>query len=154
VSAGFPDHARLPHQPVLAAAGFHAVAPFMRGYAPSDVPLQGPYQSAALAEDAVALIEALGHDRAVVFGHDWGAVAAYGAAVLAPQRVIRLVTAAVPHGAAFPTALLTNYEQQRRSWYMFFFRRRSRTVRFRSRLPLPGRCGRTGRRVGRIRPKR
>jgi pimeloyl-ACP methyl ester carboxylesterase len=120
---GFPDHARsFRHQlPALAAAGFRAVAPFMRGYAPTDVPPDGPYQSAALAEDAVALIEALGYGRAGVFGHDWGAVAAYGAAVLAPQRVSRLVTAAVPHGAAFPTALLTNYEQQRRSWYMFFF---------------------------------
>jgi pimeloyl-ACP methyl ester carboxylesterase len=120
---GFPDHARsFRHQlPALAAAGFRAVAPFMRGYAPSDVPADGPYQSAALAEDAVALIEALGYGRAVVFGHDWGAAAAYGAAVLAPERVVRLVTVAVPHGAAFPAALMTNYEQQRRSWYMFFF---------------------------------
>ncbi len=120
---GFPDHARSfrLQLPALAAAGYRAVAPFMRGYAPTDVPPDGPYQSAALAEDAVALIEALGYDRAAVFGHDWGAVAAYGAAVLAPQRVTRLVTAAVPHGAAFPTALLTNYDQQRRSWYMFFF---------------------------------
>ena len=120
---GFPDHARsFRHQlPALAAAGFRAVAPFMRGYAPSEVPPDGPDPSAALAQDAVALIRALGHDRAALFGHDWGAVAAYGAAVLAPERVTRLVTAAVPHGAAFPAALLTNYEQQRRSWYMFFF---------------------------------
>ena len=120
---GFPDHARsFRHQlPALAAAGFRAVAPFMRGYAPTDVPAGGPYQSAALAQDAVALIGALGYERAAVFGHDWGAVAAYGAAVLAPDRVTRLITAAVPHGAAFPTALLTNYDQQRRSWYMFFF---------------------------------
>jgi len=120
---GFPDHARsFRHQlPALAASGFRAVAPFMRGYAPSDVPPNGPYQSAALAQDAVALIEALGYKRAAVFGHDWGAVAAYGAAVLSPERVVRLITAAVPHGAAFPTALLSNYDQQRRSWYMFFF---------------------------------
>jgi pimeloyl-ACP methyl ester carboxylesterase len=120
---GFPDHARsFRHQlPALAAAGFRAVAPFMRGYAPTDVPIDGPYQSAALAEDAVALIEALGYGGAAVFGHDWGALAAYGAAVLAPERVSRLVTAAVPYGAAVATAFLTNYEQQRRSWYMFFF---------------------------------
>ncbi len=53
---GFPDHARsFRHQlPALAAAGYRAVAPFMRGYAPTDVPLDGPYQSAALAEDAAA----------------------------------------------------------------------------------------------------
>jgi pimeloyl-ACP methyl ester carboxylesterase len=119
---GFPDHARsFRHQlPALAAAGFRAVAPFMRGYAPTDVP-DGTYQTAAIAQDAVALIEALGYARAAVFGHDWGAVAAYGAAILAPERVVRLVTAAVPHGAAFPAALLSNYDQQRRSWYMFFF---------------------------------
>jgi pimeloyl-ACP methyl ester carboxylesterase len=120
---GFPDHARsFRHQlPALAAAGFRAVAPFMRGYAPSDVPADGPYQSAVLGQDAAAMVEALGYRRAAVVGHDWGAVAAYGAAILAPERVARLVTAAVPHGPALPTAFLTNYEQQRRSWYMFFF---------------------------------
>lgn len=120
---GFPDHARsFRHQlPALAAAGFRAVAPFMRGYAPSEVPADGPYQSAALGQDAAALIEALGYRQAAVFGHDWGAVAAYGAAILAPERVTRLVTAAVPHGPALGTAFLTSYAQQRRSWYMFFF---------------------------------
>src|SRR5580765_4635143 len=61
---GFPDHARsFRHQlPALAAAGFRAVAPAMRGYAPSATPADGSYQTAALAEDAVALIGALGHD--------------------------------------------------------------------------------------------
>ncbi len=120
---GFPDTARsFRHQlPALAAAGFRAVAPYMRGYAPSEVPADGPYQSAALAQDAVALIEALGSEQAVVFGHDWGAVAAHGAAILAPTRVRRLITAAVPHGPALPQAFLTSYDQQRRSWYMFFF---------------------------------
>lgn len=120
---GFPDHARsFRHQlPALAEAGFRAVAPFMRGYAPTEAAPNGLYQSAALAQDAVALIEALGYRRAVLFGHDWGAVAAYGAAVLAPDRVARLAVAAVPHGLAVPTAFMTNYEQQRRSWYMFFF---------------------------------
>jgi pimeloyl-ACP methyl ester carboxylesterase len=120
---GFPDHARsFRYQlPALAAAGFHAVAPYMRGYAPTDVPPDGPYHSVALAQDAVALIEALGYNRAAIFGHDWGALAAYGAAILAPQKITRLITAAVPHGMAVPTALLSNYDQQRRSWYMFFF---------------------------------
>lgn len=120
---GFPDHAHsFRHQlPVLAAAGFRAVAPFLRGYAPSDVPADGPYQSAVLGQDAAALIEALGYRQAAVFGHDWGAVAAYGAAILAPERVARLVTAAVPHGPALGSAFLTSFEQQRRSWYMFFF---------------------------------
>jgi pimeloyl-ACP methyl ester carboxylesterase len=120
---GFPDHARsFRHQlPALAAAGFRAVAPFMRGYAPTGPAPDGRYQTAALAEDAVALIEALGYDNAVVFGHDWGALAAYGAALAAPHRVRKLVAAAVPYGPQLVTALTGSYNQQKRSWYMFFF---------------------------------
>ena len=120
---GFPDHARSFRQqlPALAAAGYRAVAPFMRGYAPTPVPVDGRYQSAVLALDAVELIAALGYAEAAVFGHDWGAVAAYGAAIRAPGRVTKLVTAAVPHGPAMFTAFVTNPAQQRRSWYMFFF---------------------------------
>jgi pimeloyl-ACP methyl ester carboxylesterase len=120
---GFPDHARsFRHQlPALAAAGFRAVAPFMRGYAPTEIPADGRFQSAVLAQDAVALISALGYESAVVFGHDWGAIAAYGAAILAPEKVSRLVTAAVAHGPSVLDAFLSDYDQQRRSWYMFFF---------------------------------
>jgi pimeloyl-ACP methyl ester carboxylesterase len=120
---GFPDHARsFRHQlPALAAAGFRAVAPFMRGYAPTEIPADGRYQSAVLAQDAIELIAALGYSSACVFGHDWGAVAAYGAATLAPRTVTKLVTAAVPHGPSVLNAFLSNYDQQRRSWYMFFF---------------------------------
>jgi len=121
---GFPDHARsFRYQlPALAKAGFRAVAPYLRGYAPTDVPPEGPYQSAVLAHDAVALIDALSpREPAAVFGHDWGAFAAYGAAILAPQRVRKLVTAAVPHGPQFMQAFVTSYEQMRRSWYVFLF---------------------------------
>ena len=120
---GFPDHARsFRHQlPALAAAGYRAVAPAMRGYAPTGAAPDGYYQSAALAEDAVALIEALGYEDAIVFGHDWGALAAYGAALAAPKRVRKLIAAAVPYGAQVSTAFMTSYDQQRRSWYMFFF---------------------------------
>lgn len=120
---GFPDHPRsFRHQlPALAAAGYRAVAPAMRGYAPTGPAPDGCYQTAALAEDAVALITALGSEDAVVIGHDWGALAAYGAALAAPGRVRKLVTAAVPYGAQVATAFMTSYDQQRRSWYMFFF---------------------------------
>jgi len=120
---GFPDtaHTFRDQLPTLAAAGYRAVAPFMRGYAPTSPAKDGRYQSAALGQDAVALIEALGHDSAYVFGHDWGAIAAYGAAILAPQKVRKLITAAVPHGPSVATAFLTNFDQQKRSWYMFFF---------------------------------
>jgi pimeloyl-ACP methyl ester carboxylesterase len=107
--------------PALAAAGYHCVAPFMRGYSPTEAAPDGRYDSAALSEDALALITALGYKDAIVFGHDWGAVAAYGAAAAAPDRVAKLVTAAVGYGSKFFEALVTSYAQQRRSWYMFFF---------------------------------
>ncbi len=120
---GFPDSLRsFRHQlPALAAAGYRAVAPAMRGYAPTGAAPDGRYQTAALALDAVALIEALDYDDAVVFGHDWGALAAYGAALSAPHRVRKLIAAAVPYGAQVSAAFMSSYDQQRRSWYMFFF---------------------------------
>ena len=120
---GFPDtaHSFRYQMPALAGAGFHAVAPFMRGYSPTEPAPDGRYDSAALSEDALALIGALGYKDAIIFGHDWGAVAAYGAAAAAPDRVSKLVTAAVPYGTKFFEALVINYAQQRRSWYMFFF---------------------------------
>ena len=121
---GFPDHARSFRfqLPALAKAGFRAVAPYMRGYAPSDVPANGPYQAAVLAKDAVALIEALSpKEPAFVFGHDWGALATYGAAQVAPQRVRKIATAAVPHGPQLMQAIVSNYSQMKRSWYIFMF---------------------------------
>src|ERR1700683_5505445 len=82
--------------PALAGAGFHAVAPFTRGYAPTAIPADGAYQIGALAADAVALHEALGGDGdAVLIGHDWGAETACGAGAFAPDRWRRVVTLAV-----------------------------------------------------------
>ena len=120
---GFPDQARswtgLLQR--LAKAGFHAVAPAMRGYAPSGPAPDGCYQSWATGSDAVALIPALGYETAIVIGHDWGASAAYAAATLAPERLDKLVTMSVPYGPQLLGAFLADGDQQRRSWYMFFF---------------------------------
>ena len=99
---GFPDtaHSWDAARPALAAAGFRAVSPFTRGYAPTSAPADGDYRMEALADDAVALIEALGADSAIVVGHDWGSPAAHGAAIKAPSRVRMLVTVAIPHPAS------------------------------------------------------
>jgi pimeloyl-ACP methyl ester carboxylesterase len=121
---GFPDSADTWRHllPALASAGFHAVAPFMRGYAPTAVPADGAYHLGALVADAVALHEVLGGDRnAVLIGHDWGAEAAYGAAAFAPDRWRRLVTLAVPP-AALDEVLFNDYEQLKRFFYLFMFR--------------------------------
>jgi pimeloyl-ACP methyl ester carboxylesterase len=106
----------------LAAAGFHAVAPWMRGYAPTQVPADGLYQPGALSLDALGLADALAGDRpAVVVGHDWGAIAAWGAVVHRPERFRRIVAMAVPHRATLAARLFTTPGQLKRSWYMFFF---------------------------------
>ena len=121
---GFPDAAYTWRHllPALAGAGFHAVAPFMRGYAPTAVPADGAYHLGALVADAVALHEVLGGDGdAVLIGHDWGAEAAYEAAAFAPDRWRRLVTLAVPP-AALDEVLFSDYEQLKRSFYLFMFR--------------------------------
>jgi pimeloyl-ACP methyl ester carboxylesterase len=120
---GFPDTAHTYRHllPRLAAAGYRAVAPFSRGYAPTAIPADGRYQSGALAQDAIALHQALGGvDRAVIIGHDWGAQAAYGAAVLAPGRWRRVVAMALPPGPALASGLFS-YDQVRKSFYLYFF---------------------------------
>jgi pimeloyl-ACP methyl ester carboxylesterase len=120
---GFPDHAPTfrPLLEALAAAGFRAVAPFMRGYAPSTVEASS-YESAALATDALGLAEALaGPEPVHIVGHDWGGVAALHAAAWRPDRVARLVTLAIPHAAAFARALRRDPDQLRRFWYAFVF---------------------------------
>lgn len=121
---GFPDTANTWRHllPALAAAGYRAVAPFMRGYAPTSVPASGIYQTAALARDANTLHDVLGGDeRAFIVGHDWGAPAAAGAAIDQPDRWHKVVTMAVPPGPALGAAFLGNLAQIQRSWYMFFF---------------------------------
>jgi pimeloyl-ACP methyl ester carboxylesterase len=121
---GFPDSAQTWRHllPRLADAGYRAVAPFMRGYAPSAVPADGRYQSAVLALDAIALHDAFGGGSdAVIIGHDWGALATHLAAAHTPDRWSRVVTMAVPPGGAVGEAFLGNPAQLKRSWYMFFF---------------------------------
>jgi pimeloyl-ACP methyl ester carboxylesterase len=120
---GFPDSAwTFRHLlPELAAAGFRAVAPFMRGYAPTDVPADGRYQTGALVADATALHEALGGSSdAVLVGHDWGAITAYGAGAFAPDRWRRIVTMAVPPPQSAASAFF-DYDQFKRSFYVFLF---------------------------------
>lgn len=120
---GFPDSARSWRDVLvaLADAGYRAVAPYMRGYSPTGPSPDGCYQTADLARDANALHEALGGGPAMVVGHDWGAPAAYGAAILAPERWRAVVGMAVPPWGAMGRAFLGNLDQVQRSWYMFLF---------------------------------
>jgi pimeloyl-ACP methyl ester carboxylesterase len=118
---GFPDSAHTWRHllPALADAGYHAVAPFQRGYAPTSVPADGAYQTGALAADANALHEAFGGGAdAVLIGHDWGAAATYAATAHAPSRWRRAVAMAVPPISALASGFF-DYDQLLRSFYMF-----------------------------------
>jgi pimeloyl-ACP methyl ester carboxylesterase len=118
---GFPELARSwRHQlPALASAGYRAVAPDMRGYGETE--LHGPYDVATLVRDVTGLIEALGRERAVVVGHDWGGAVAWATAVRAPALVERLVAINCPPASALAHAMRHSREQRKKSRYIFFF---------------------------------
>ena len=107
--------------PTLAEAGFRVVAPDMRGYNLSDKPPKvSDYRVELLARDVERLILACGEESAAVVGHDWGAMAAWMAAMRYPERVERLGILNVPHPERFARGLLRP-AQLLRSSYMFFF---------------------------------
>lgn len=81
----------------LAAAGFHAVAPDMRGYGNSDKPDDvHAYNQVDVVNDIIGLIPALGYETAIVFGHDWGAPTAWSCALHHPDRVTAVGALSVP----------------------------------------------------------
>ena len=120
---GFPDSAWTYRHllPRLAAAGYHAVAPFMRGYAPTAIPGDDNFSTRVLADDVSGLHDALGGTRsAILIAHDWGCAAAYGGASAAPERWRRCAILNVPPLAIF-AAVGSRYEQIKRSFYFWFF---------------------------------
>lgn len=105
--------------PALAAEGYRVVAANQRGYAGSV--RGGSYATADLAADVVGMIDALGVDRAVVVGHDWGGAVAWTVAGLHPSRVSALVAMNCPPMSVLAAHLMRSPRQLRKSWYMFFF---------------------------------
>jgi epoxide hydrolase 4 len=107
--------------PALAAAGFHVVAPDMRGYNLSSRPSGvAAYDMQHLTRDVSDLIHERGAQRAMLAGHDWGAAVAWATAFTRPDVVERLAILNVPHPRQLLQGLRTA-RQLRRSWYMFFF---------------------------------
>jgi pimeloyl-ACP methyl ester carboxylesterase len=126
---GYPDTAWTWRYlgPYLAERGWRAVAPFTRGYAPTDLAPDDSYLIADQAADLLALCGALGGDeRAVLIGHDWGAVAVWGVTAAEPKRFARYVAIAVPPPAVLlkPFSSLRTLgigaRQARMSWYFLY----------------------------------
>ena len=97
---GFPECAySWRHQLApLADAGYHVLAPDQRGYGGSTAPAEvEAYRTDHLAADVVGLLDATGHDDAVVVGHDWGALLLWDLARLHPTRLRAAIAASVPY---------------------------------------------------------
>jgi pimeloyl-ACP methyl ester carboxylesterase len=123
---GYPDTAWTWRHlgPYLAERGWRAVAPFTRGYAPSDLAPDDRYRVSDQAGDLLALHEALeGDERAALVGHDWGAVATWQVSSSDPGRFASLVAMSVPPPGAIVEPLRSARtmrlaaRQLRMSWY-------------------------------------
>ncbi|HVX18207.1 MAG TPA: alpha/beta hydrolase [Acidimicrobiales bacterium] len=96
---GFPELAySWRHQiPAVAAAGYHAIAADQRGYGGSSKPAEiSDYDIIHLTDDMLGLLDALGEEKAVFVGHDWGAPVVWGLSQRAPERVAAVVGMSVP----------------------------------------------------------
>jgi len=108
---------------VVAAAGFRAVAPDMRGYGGTDAP-QSPEQYTLLHHvgDLVGVLKALGEKQAVLVGHDWGAPTVWNAALLRPDLFRAVVGMSVPYAPPGRVDLLSALEKQGiHNFYMQYF---------------------------------
>jgi pimeloyl-ACP methyl ester carboxylesterase len=106
----------------LHRAGFRTIAPFLRGFGATRFLSPGTPRvgvAAALAQDALDLMDCLGIQQFSVIGHDWGARTGYALAVLAPERLRSLCAIAVAFQPGFDFHT-PSYDQSRRFWYQFF----------------------------------
>ena len=96
---GFPDtpHSFADLQAQLVRSGWRVTVPWLRGYHADTIVPGRPYDFETIGRDGLALLDAIGAQRAVIVGHDWGALMAYVMATLAPERTRGLVTIAIPH---------------------------------------------------------
>jgi epoxide hydrolase A/B len=107
----------------LAEAGYHAVAPAMRGYGRSEAPPEiEAYTLLHLVGDMVGVVRALGQSQAVISGHDWGAPVAWHAALLRPdvfRAVIGLSVPFRPRGEVRPTTMMPKTDDA--MFYQLYF---------------------------------
>jgi len=141
------------HQiPALAAGGLRAIAPDLRGYGGTDKPAAlEDYDAHHLVGDTVGLLDALDLEKAVLVGHDWGSIVVWGAALMHPERVERVVSLNVPylgHAALFPSTQVLHAAGNERFNYVLFFQEPGRAEGYYE-GDLPGRLKQTYQAVAR-----
>ena len=132
---GFPETRHMWRHAVgaLGAAGFRATAPDQRGYARGARPAEvEAYATEKLTGDALALMDALGHDRFHLVGHDWGGQLAWLIAASVPERIKSLSVLSRPHPAAFVRAMAEDTQQATRSGHHRAFREADAVARMRA----------------------
>jgi len=109
----------------LADAGYHAVAPDMRGYGQTDRPEEiSKYTQLHFVGDVIGLMDALDEQTAVIAGHDWGAPVAWNTAMMRPDRIRGVVGLSVPYTPRGPVSLLTAIRASVGDrFYMVYFQR-------------------------------
>ncbi len=106
----------------LTEAGYQLLIPDQRGYNDSDKPTGvSAYRIEELAQDILGLIEASGHEKARLVGHDWGGIIAWHLALTHPERVESLAVMNSPHPQSFLRSFLLDPTQSARSAYAIFF---------------------------------
>ena len=121
---GFPEcrYSWRQQLPALAQAGWHAVAPDLRGYGGSDTPReQSAYHLDHLVADVAALFDALHARRRLLVAHDWGGIIAWVFALRRARPLDGLVIMNAPHPAVLRRVLRHSWTQRARSWYVGFF---------------------------------
>ena len=97
---------------MLADAGYHAVAPDMRGYGETDKPAAvDDYDINHVAGDLVGVLDALGEETATLVGHDWGAIVAWTAVLLHPSRFTALIAMSVPYGGRVAQSPMKSWQE-------------------------------------------
>ena len=120
---GFPQTSAVwsPYLARLSAAGFHAIAPDLRGYTATARPaVVGQYSVDHLVADVLGVTERLGIDRFHLVGHDWGGLVGWALAAAHPHRLRSLTSVSTPHPRAYAWSLWRS-SQLARSWYVAFF---------------------------------
>ena len=108
--------------PLLAALGWRAVAPDLRGYGDSSRPkATSAYRVEALTDDVAAIYDALGAKQRLLIAHDWGAIVAWVFAMRKLRDLDGLVIMNVPHPAVFGQVMRKGGGQLKKSWYVIFF---------------------------------
>ncbi len=112
---GWPQHHHMWHRVIGRMRHTHRlIAPDLRGFGWSDAPGEG-YDPATFATDQIALLDALGIERASVIGHDWGGFTAFLLGIGHPGRISAIVACSTPH--PWPPLGLEGLDQAWRSWY-------------------------------------